>query len=120
MSTLLETQAVATLLTTLTRSEAMLLGKSLGLSSELLATVINTSVSFTLFSQDRRLPLTPCGTEQTGRCWSSETNNPAPKATPTIPTPADRGYTGGFLSKLMSKGSSLSVLVSAPLSTNPS
>ncbi|EGU11778.1 3-hydroxyisobutyrate dehydrogenase [Rhodotorula toruloides ATCC 204091] len=66
-------------------AEAMLLGKSLGLSSELLATVINTS---------------------TGRCWSSETNNPAPKATPTIPTPADRGYTGGFLSKLMSKGAS--------------
>ncbi|BGP28215.1 hypothetical protein JCM10295v2_007202 [Rhodotorula toruloides] len=69
-------------------AEAMLLGKSLGLSSELLATVINTS---------------------TGRCWSSETNNPAPKATPTIPTPADRGYTGGFLSKLMSKDLNLAL-----------
>ncbi|GAA5876240.1 hypothetical protein JCM8547_003744 [Rhodosporidiobolus lusitaniae] len=63
-------------------AEAMLLGKSLGLSPELLASIINTS---------------------TGRCWSSESNNPAPSATPSIPTPADRGYTGGFLSRLMAK-----------------
>ncbi|GAA5831706.1 hypothetical protein JCM11251_000801 [Rhodosporidiobolus azoricus] len=69
-------------------AEAMLLGKSLGLSPDLLAKIINTS---------------------TGRCWSSETNNPAPGATPTIPTPADRGYSGGFLSKLMAKDLNLAL-----------
>ncbi|GAA5957373.1 hypothetical protein JCM8115_006971 [Rhodotorula mucilaginosa] len=78
-------------------AEAMLLGKSLGLSPDLLASIINTS---------------------TGRCWSSETNNPAPKATPSIPTPADRGYTGGFLSKLMSKDLGLA-LTSAEQSGTP-
>ncbi|BGP58657.1 hypothetical protein JCM8202_006367 [Rhodotorula sphaerocarpa] len=78
-------------------AEAMLLGRSLGLSPELLASIINTS---------------------TGRCWSSETNNPAPKATPSVPTPADRGYTGGFLSKLMSKDLGLA-LSSAEQSGTP-
>ncbi|GAA6009447.1 hypothetical protein JCM10207_003783 [Rhodosporidiobolus poonsookiae] len=73
-------------------AEAMLLGKSLGLSPELLASIINTS---------------------TGRCWSSEINNPAPKATPTVPTPADRGYTGGFLSKLMAKDLNLALAASS-------
>ncbi|GAA6008587.1 uncharacterized protein JCM10292_007257 [Rhodotorula paludigena] len=77
-------------------AEAMLLGRSLGLSPELLASVINTS---------------------TGRCWSSESNNPAPGATPQIPTPADRGYTGGFLSKLMSKDLKLALASAASSST---
>ena len=68
----------------LATAEAMLLGTRLGLSPQLLADIINTS---------------------TGRCWASEINNPTPgalagKASP----PADRGYKGGFLSKLMSKG----------------
>ncbi|GAA5866023.1 hypothetical protein JCM1840_003379 [Sporobolomyces johnsonii] len=72
-------------------AEAMLLGKSLGLSPELLASILNTS---------------------TGKCWSSEINNPAPGATPMTPTPADRGYNGGFLSKLMSKDLNLAVSAS--------
>ncbi|GAA5886908.1 hypothetical protein JCM6882_009380 [Rhodosporidiobolus microsporus] len=79
-------------------AEAMLLGKSLGLSPDLLASIINTS---------------------TGRCWSSETNNPAPKATPSIPTPADRGYSGGFLSKLMAKDLSLALSSSRSPSSPP-
>ncbi|BGP21005.1 hypothetical protein JCM10213v2_009184 [Rhodosporidiobolus nylandii] len=80
-------------------AEAMLLGKSLGLSPELLAGIINTS---------------------TGRCWSSEINNPAPKATPGVPTPADRGYTGGFLSKLMAKDLNLALSAASSPSVSPS
>ncbi|CEQ40770.1 SPOSA6832_02426 [Sporobolomyces salmonicolor] len=87
--------------------EAMLLGKSLGLSPELLASILNTS---------------------TGKCWSSEINNPAPGATPMTPTPADRAYSGGsvgvggsadslygqpsFLSKLMAKDLGLAISAS--------
>ncbi|TNY22333.1 3-hydroxyisobutyrate dehydrogenase [Rhodotorula diobovata] len=78
-------------------AEAMLLGKSLGLAPELLASVINTS---------------------TGRCWASEVNNPAPGALPNAPAPADRGYVGGFLSKLMSKDLQLA-LTSASHSSTP-
>ncbi|BGP44132.1 hypothetical protein JCM10450v2_008355 [Rhodotorula kratochvilovae] len=77
-------------------AEAMLLGSSLGLSPALLASVLNTS---------------------TGRCWSSESNNPAPGATPQVPTPADRGYTGGFLSRLMSKDLNLALTAAASSST---
>ncbi|GAA6060645.1 hypothetical protein JCM10212_006396 [Sporobolomyces blumeae] len=72
-------------------AEAMLLGKSLGLSPALLASILNTS---------------------TGKCWSSEVNNPAPGALPNSPTPADRGYTGGFLSKLMAKDLNLAMSAS--------
>lgn len=64
-------------------AEAMLLGASLGLSPELLASILNTS---------------------TGKCWPSESCNPAPGATPKTPAPADRNYSGGFLAKLMAKG----------------
>ncbi|KNZ54127.1 hypothetical protein VP01_3035g2 [Puccinia sorghi] len=64
-------------------AEAMLLGQRLGLKADLLAQVINSS---------------------TGRCWSSEINNPAPGALlPTKTTPADRGWEGGFASRLMAK-----------------
>ncbi|GAA5978624.1 hypothetical protein JCM5350_002457 [Sporobolomyces pararoseus] len=72
-------------------AEAMLLGKALGLSPDLLASILNTS---------------------TGKCWSSEINNPAPGALPNSPTPADRGYTGGFLSKLMAKDLNLALSAS--------
>lgn len=64
-------------------AEAMLLGSTLGLSPELLASILNTS---------------------TGKCWPSESCNPAPGATPKTPAPADRGYAGGFGAKLMAKG----------------
>ncbi|KAL9933661.1 hypothetical protein V8E36_007319 [Tilletia maclaganii] len=65
-------------------AEAMLLGQAHGLNPEVLAYILNTS---------------------TGKCWSSETNNPAPgalKGTQYSP-PAERGYEGGFATRLMSK-----------------
>lgn len=61
-------------------SEAMALGNALGIDSEVLAGVINTS---------------------TGRCWSSEVYNPWPGIVETAP--AARGYTGGFGAELMLK-----------------
>lgn len=61
-------------------SEAMALGNALGIDSEVLAGVINTS---------------------TGRCWSSEVYNPWPGVVETAP--ASRGYTGGFGAELMLK-----------------
>ena len=65
-------------------TEAMLLGTAHGLPAHVLAGIINTS---------------------TGKCWSSEVNNPAPgalKGTNHSP-PADRDYQGGFAARLMSK-----------------
>ena len=61
-------------------SEAMALGAALGIDSEVLAGVINSS---------------------TGRCWSSEVYNPWPGIVETAP--ASRGYTGGFGAELMLK-----------------
>ncbi len=61
-------------------SEAMALGAALGIDSEVLAGVINSS---------------------TGRCWSSEVYNPWPSIVETAP--ASRGYTGGFGAELMLK-----------------
>lgn len=64
--------------------EAMLLGTTHGLSPQILAHIINTS---------------------TGRCWSSEVNNPAPGAlhgTDKSP-PAERDYEGGFAARLQAK-----------------
>lgn len=74
-------------------SEAMLLGQKLGLQPDLLARVINSS---------------------TGRCWSSEINNPAPGALlPSKTTPADREWQGGFASRLMAKDLRLAVHAAA-------
>ncbi|MBF7144490.1 MULTISPECIES: 3-hydroxyisobutyrate dehydrogenase [Pseudomonas] len=61
-------------------SEAMALGNALGIDTQVLAGVINSS---------------------TGRCWSSETYNPWPGIVATAP--ASRGYTGGFGAQLMLK-----------------
>lgn len=61
-------------------SEAMALGAALGIDSEVLAGVINSS---------------------TGRCWSSEVYNPWPGIVETAP--ASRAYTGGFGAELMLK-----------------
>lgn len=61
-------------------SEAMALGAALGIDSQVLAGVINSS---------------------TGRCWSSEVYNPWPGIVETAP--ASRGYTGGFGADLMLK-----------------
>lgn len=61
-------------------AEAMNLGQKLGMDPKVLAGVLNTS---------------------TGRCWSSEVNNPCPGALEGVP--ASRGYTGGFASVLMLK-----------------
>ncbi|CCF52302.1 hypothetical protein NDA11_000696 [Ustilago hordei] len=65
-------------------TEAMLLGTAHGLPPNVLAGIINTS---------------------TGKCWSSEVNNPCPGAlegTKYSP-PADRDYQGGFAARLMAK-----------------
>ncbi|MDD2054981.1 3-hydroxyisobutyrate dehydrogenase [Pseudomonas putida] len=61
-------------------SEAMALGAALGIDTQVLAGVINSS---------------------TGRCWSSEVYNPWPGIVDTAP--ASRGYTGGFGAQLMLK-----------------
>lgn len=61
-------------------SEAMALGAALGIDTQVLAGVINSS---------------------TGRCWSSEVYNPWPGIVDTAP--ASRGYTGGFGAELMLK-----------------
>lgn len=61
-------------------AEAMNLGVALGIDPKVLAGVINTS---------------------SGRCWSSETNNPYPGVLENVP--AARGYTGGFGTDLMLK-----------------
>ena len=61
-------------------SEAMALGAALGIDTQVLAGVINSS---------------------TGRCWSSEVYNPWPGIVETAP--ASRGYTGGFGADLMLK-----------------
>ena len=61
-------------------AEAMNLGACLGINPKLLAGIINTS---------------------SGRCWSSDTNNPYPGVMENVP--ASRGYTGGFGVDLMLK-----------------
>ncbi len=61
-------------------AEAMALGVSLGMDAKVLAGIINTS---------------------SGRCWSSEINNPYPEVLENAP--ASRGYSGGFGSDLMLK-----------------
>ncbi|UPL02462.1 hypothetical protein LCI18_013396 [Fusarium solani-melongenae] len=70
-------------------SEAMLLGKRLGVDPQVLADIINNS---------------------TGRCWSSEINHPVPevKAGDSSP-PAHRNYEGGFVTKLAHKDLALAV-----------
>jgi 3-hydroxyisobutyrate dehydrogenase len=61
-------------------AEAMSLGVGLGMDPKVLASIINTS---------------------SGRCWSSEVNNPYPGALENAP--ASRGYSGGFGTALMLK-----------------
>ncbi|BAU74718.1 3-hydroxyisobutyrate dehydrogenase [Metapseudomonas furukawaii] len=61
-------------------AEAMALGVSLGMDAKVLAGIINTS---------------------SGRCWSSEVNNPFPGVLENAP--ASRGYSGGFGTDLMLK-----------------
>ena len=61
-------------------SEAMNLGKRLGMDPKILAGIINTS---------------------SGRCWSSDTYNPCPGVMPNVPS--SKNYEGGFGTSLMSK-----------------
>ncbi|CAF3235468.1 unnamed protein product [Rotaria socialis] len=61
-------------------SEAMNLGIKLGLNTDLLAKLINSS---------------------TGQCWSSQTYNPCPGVVPNVPSSND--YNGGFASEMMIK-----------------
>ncbi|KAK1993399.1 3-hydroxyisobutyrate dehydrogenase [Colletotrichum falcatum] len=74
-------------ITMLGLSEAMLLGKRLGVDSQVLADIINSS---------------------TGRCWSSEVRAVAPCVGEVSP-PAHRGYEGGFVTKLAHKDLALAV-----------
>ncbi|KAH7268977.1 NAD binding domain of 6-phosphogluconate dehydrogenase-domain-containing protein [Fusarium redolens] len=76
-------------ITMLGLSEAMLLGRRLGVDPQVLADIINNS---------------------TGRCWSSEINHPVPgvKAGDSSP-PAHRNYEGGFVTKLAHKDLALAV-----------
>ncbi|KAF7681167.1 3-hydroxyisobutyrate mitochondrial precursor [Alternaria burnsii] len=76
-------------ITMLGLSEAMLLGKRLGVDSQVLADIINNS---------------------TGRCWSSEINHPVSdvKVSGSSP-PAHRNYEGGFVTKLAHKDLALAV-----------
>ncbi|KAK8093151.1 uncharacterized protein PG998_014552 [Apiospora kogelbergensis] len=76
-------------ITMLGLSEAMLLGKRLGVDPQVLADIINNS---------------------TGRCWSSEINHPVPdvKVGDSSP-PAHRNYEGGFVTKLAHKDLALAV-----------
>ncbi|KAK5661164.1 hypothetical protein OQA88_11055 [Cercophora sp. LCS_1] len=68
-------------------AEAMNMGVKLGLDPKVLAGVINVS---------------------TGRCWSTEVNNPVPGVVGTAP--AGRGYGGGFGIGLMRKDLRLAVM----------
>ncbi|CAB4054787.1 HIBADH [Lepeophtheirus salmonis] len=61
-------------------SEAMNLGKNLGLDPNLLASVLSSS---------------------TGRCWSVDTYNPVPGVMKNVPS--SNGYAGGFGTALMTK-----------------
>lgn len=67
-------------------AEAMALGVALGMDAKVLAGIINTS---------------------SGRCWSSEVNNPFPGVLENAP--ASRGYSGGFGNDLMLKDLGLAV-----------
>lgn len=69
-------------------AEGMLLGQRMGLKPDVLAGVLNTS---------------------TGRCWSSEVNNPAPGALPQGSAPCMRDYEGGFATALMLKDMNLAL-----------
>ncbi|CDH57833.1 3-hydroxyisobutyrate mitochondrial [Lichtheimia corymbifera JMRC:FSU:9682] len=77
-------------------SEAMLLGARLGMDPLLLGSIINNS---------------------TGRCWSSDTNNPHPGVVPTAP--ASRDYQGGFSTHLMAKDLRLAMKSAEDSATNP-
>ena len=61
-------------------SETLLLGERLGLDPKLLTEIINVS---------------------SGRSWSSEIYNPVPSVMENVPS--SRNYTGGFLTKLLTK-----------------
>src|SRR5699024_9379139 len=74
-------------------AEAMSLGTNLGMDPHTLAEVINHS---------------------SGRCWSSDTNNPVPGICPNAP--ASREYQGGFASGLMQKDLRLALQAAQKLS----
>ncbi|CAF9928391.1 MAG: hypothetical protein HETSPECPRED_006822 [Heterodermia speciosa] len=71
-------------------AEAMNLGIKWGIDPKSLAELINTS---------------------SGRCWSSEVNNPVPGVSPGAP--AERDYEGGFSVQLMKKDLSLAMEAAA-------
>ncbi|XP_050421343.1 3-hydroxyisobutyrate dehydrogenase, mitochondrial [Adelges cooleyi] len=84
-------------MTTVAVAEAMNLGIKLGLDPKLFASIINTS---------------------TGKCWSSEVNNPVPGATDNK-CPSNSDYQNGFKSVLLLKdmrlGKSLAISSGAPI-----
>ena len=66
--------------------EVLVLGKRLGLNAEILSQIINSS---------------------SGRCWSSEVNNPIPG----LPSsgPSNNDYVGGFSTKLLCKDTGIAL-----------
>ena len=67
-------------------SEALSLGKSLGMDVKILSTIMKVSTS---------------------RCWSIDTYNPVPGDTENVP--ASRNYEGGFACDLMLKDLGLAI-----------
>ncbi|CAN6623152.1 hypothetical protein TRVA0_009S01420 [Trichomonascus vanleenenianus] len=73
-------------LTNIATSEAFQLANRLGLDMKLFSQIVNTS---------------------SGRCWSSEVNNPVPGVSEN--TPSSRDYEGGFAASLMNKDLKLAI-----------
>ena len=67
-------------------SEALSLGKKLGLDAKILSKIINMS---------------------SGRCWSSEVYNPCPGVMEKVPS--SNNYNGGFASELMLKDCGIAI-----------
>jgi 3-hydroxyisobutyrate dehydrogenase len=72
-------------------AEGVALGKSLGIDPVLLHSVINSSSGMSARSEIRLIQ---------GQSWSSRVNSPSPEVSGS---PGERGYTGGFQSRLMLK-----------------
>jgi len=76
-------------------SEALSLGKKLGLDPKILTKIINIS---------------------SGRCWTSEVYNPCPGVMEKVPS--SNNYNGGFASELMLKDCGIAIEAAKEVSAN--